>query len=239
MLSSHFPHTSCHPRALLLSLSLYPLPLSSCLSFSSTDNRQSSHAVHLLRFWRRPSESPNTLSRSRLAQISLWPFSIFLQPAYPSFLSSVIVYSYEYHSPPLLPPSLVCGPSLLNLISSLPVFSISVQCMFLNFSHDFKSAALSLIFFFLFQPLFPEPALHLFLLSIFPLPSSPNCLPCLPQDTAEYVAYVAKDPVNQRGECNDTFTQYRHYKNSYCCVADFFKALGMSRTLILWYLCCK
>lgn len=58
-LTSHILHSpTCSPSA-----SLFPVSL--CLSFFfSTDNRQSSHAVHLLRFWRRPSESPNTLSFS-------------------------------------------------------------------------------------------------------------------------------------------------------------------------------
>lgn len=40
-----------------------------------------------------------------------------------------------------------------------------------------------------------------------PSPPPLTVSPCLPQDTAEYVAYVAKDPVNQRGEQNDTFSQ--------------------------------
>lgn len=38
------------------------------------------------------------------------------------------------------------------------------------------------------------------------LPGSPRSpLASCPQDTAEYVAYVAKDPVNQRGEAAAPF----------------------------------
>ncbi len=132
MLSSHFPHTSCHPHALLLFLSLYPPSLSLFLSFVfSTDNRQSSHAVHLLRFWRRPSESPNTLSLFLSAQTSLTGI-------FPSFFSLHILPSclLALSSPMNTTCSTAAGwfaTPLPNLIALHPVVSLSVQCMSLTF----------------------------------------------------------------------------------------------------------
>lgn len=207
-LTSHILHVT-HVLSFCLSLSsLYPLSVS---FFFSTDNRQSSHAVHLLRLWRRPSES---LSLS--AQISLWSFSIFLQPAYPSFLSFVIVYSYECHSLHCCLAGLQSFSSQLDLVTSCH-FSFSSMYVF-NFCYDLKTASFASSFSTSFQHFYPKPALHLFLLSIFFSPSLPplTVLPCLSQDTAEYVAYVAKDPVNQRGEQkqqNDTFAQAASDKN--------------------------
>lgn len=173
-LTSHILHVT-HVLSFCLSL----LHLSLFLSFFfSTDNRQSSHAVHLLRLWRRPSESPNTLSLPLSAQISLWPFSIFLQPAYPSFLSSVIVCSYEYHSLHCCLAGLRSFSSKLDVVTSCH-FSFSSMYV-LNFCHALKTAAFALSLSSSFQPFYPKPALHFFVLSAFPLPSSPNCLTLSP-----------------------------------------------------------
>lgn len=78
-----------------------------------------------------------------------------------------------------------------------------------NFCHELKTAAFALSLSSSFQPFYPKPALHFFHPINPPPPPPLTVSPCLPQDTAEYVAYVAKDPVNQRGEQkqqNDTFT---------------------------------
>lgn len=74
------PHLSLHPNTfislphilhLIHALSFSP-PILFLVCFFFTDYRQSSHAVHLLRFRRRPSESPNPHSHS--AQPLLRPF---------------------------------------------------------------------------------------------------------------------------------------------------------------------
>lgn len=128
-LTSHILHVT---HMLSFCLSLLHLSLSLFLSFFfSTDNRQSSHAVHLLRLWRRPSESPNTLSLflSQLKSHSgLFP-SFFSLHILPSCLLSL---SIPMNTTRFVAASLVCSPSLPSLISSLPVISLSVQCMCLT-----------------------------------------------------------------------------------------------------------
>lgn len=132
-LPTYFMSPTCSPSAsLFLSLSLLCLPF-----FFSTDNRQSSHAVNLLCFWRRPSESPNTLfpslsfSLSKLKSYSGLSPSFF-HPASPSFfLSSVIVCSCEYTSLNFCLAGLQFFSSKLHLITSC--HSSSVQCMFSTF----------------------------------------------------------------------------------------------------------
>lgn len=118
-----------HPHALLLPLS--SLSLSVCLSFSP--QIIANHHMQSISFASGgdPVSHP-TLSRS--AQISLWRFSILLQPAYPSFLSSVIVYSCEYHS------LHCCLAGFRSLSSKLDFttpcrFSFSLMCV-LNFCHE-------------------------------------------------------------------------------------------------------
>lgn len=57
-------HLSLHPHA-FVSLPTYFMSPTFCPTVSfSTDNRQSSHAVHLLCLWRRPSESLSAQSYS-------------------------------------------------------------------------------------------------------------------------------------------------------------------------------
>lgn len=136
-----------------------------------------------------------TLSPSLLTQISLWTFSIFLQPAYPSFLSSVIVYSYEYHS------LQCCLDGLQSSSKPDPITSCHLSfssAYVFNFCYDLQLCFISFLFF--FQLLYPIPALYFFLIDFSCSPPPLTVFPCLCQDTAEYVAYVAKDPVNQRGE---------------------------------------
>lgn len=119
--TSHILHVT---HVLSFSLSFF-LPLSFSLSFS-TDNRQSSHAVHLFRLWRRPSESAKPCFS---AEISLSPFSIFLQPACSSSLPSVIVYCSEYHSLYCsltgLPGLQSLFPDLISLLATFSLFSLS------------------------------------------------------------------------------------------------------------------
>lgn len=138
LFSVMIPHLSFHPHA-FISLPTYfmsptcspspspsfSLPLSFSLSFS-TDNRQSSHAVHLFRLWRRPSESAKPCFS---AEISLSPFSIFLQPACSSSLPSVIVYCSEYHSFYCsltgLPGLQSLFPDIISLLRIFSLFSLS------------------------------------------------------------------------------------------------------------------
>lgn len=163
MVSFHFPRTSCHPHALLsffLSLSV-SVSLSFSLSFFfSADNRQPSHAVHLLRIWRRPSESPKVSSNLTLDIFHL------SSPAYPSFLSSVIVCSYQHHSLHCCLAGLQSFSSKPDLITSCYLSFSSVYvfnfCSFaLSLSSSSPSSPSSS------QPFSPKPALHFFLLSIF------------------------------------------------------------------------
>lgn len=176
MLSSHFPHTSCHPC-------LPPPHL-----FFSTDNRQSSHAVHLLCLWRRPSESPNPLTL--LPQNSLWTF-FHLSSVCPLSLS---IPMNTTHSIAAL---MVCRPSLPSQISLFSVISLSAQYMLLTTVMTCSFSFFPLLFSNFCTLNLP------FMFSLYRFSYSPPPLtvfPCLCQDTAEYVAYVAKDPVNQRGE---------------------------------------
>lgn len=103
--------------------------------------------------------------------------------------------------------------------------------MFSSFCYDLQSAAFALSLpSGSFQPFYPKPALHFVVKSMFPPPLTVS--PCLPQDTAEYVAYVAKDPVNQRGEKeqqNDTFTQAASGKNTHVILHP--KVIRLRRTL--------
>ena len=173
--------------------------------FFSTDYCQSSHAVHLLRLWRRPSESPSPLSLSQLkSHAGHFPsfFSLHILPSCPLSLS-ISMNTTHY-----IAASLVCSPAPPSLISLLPVISFSSVCVF-NLYYDLKRAALlyllllgrrllllnlsilTMSFTFSFYRFF-------FFFFFIPLPLT--VFNHLPQDTAEYVAYVAKDPVNQRGE---------------------------------------
>lgn len=139
----------------VLSFCLYISPSLFLSFFFSTDNRQSSHAVHLLCLWRRPSESPNTLS----AQI----FPPFFSPhVLPSCLLSLSIPMNTTHS---IAASLVCSPSLPSLISSLPVFQFNVCFELVT---DLKTAVFALPLSSPLQPIYPKPVLHFFLVFIPP-----------------------------------------------------------------------
>lgn len=73
-----------HSLTYFISSMFAPISPSSFVLFLFSDYRQSSHAVHLLRFRRRPSESLNPLSQLKPYS---GPFPFCLQAACPSFLS--------------------------------------------------------------------------------------------------------------------------------------------------------
>lgn len=164
------PHLSLHPHA-FISLPTYfmsPMSLSFSLSlhlFFSTDNRQPSHAVHLLCLWRRPSESPNYLAL--LPQVSFW--TLF-------HLSSVCI--------TFLPVLCHCLFLWIPLNPLLPWWfaDLLFQARFHYFHLSFSSVytfnlCYDLQFFLLFSSsselLYPNHALYVFLISIFPTPLVP------------------------------------------------------------------
>jgi len=171
------PHLSLHPHAFIslptyfmsptCSPSLLSLFLSHSLSFSP--QIIANHHMQSISF----ASGGDPVSHPKSAQISLWTFSIFLPPAYPSFLSSVIVYSYDYHS---LHCCLAClqSSSKPDLITSCYLSFSSVYVFnFCSFALSLSSPSLPSSY----QPFYPKPALCPPIKFFFPLPSSPNCLP--------------------------------------------------------------